>query len=101
MKKIYEAIATYTPGESEFVKWLSFYLQTAFAETARYRTERTRKDPSKSAISLVRTLTDDSDPTIGNIVPDLNAVKAIECVKDKLWHKQPRKESKSVMNKYP
>lgn len=95
------AVATYTPGESEFIKWLSFYLQTAFAEAARYRTEKMRKDPSKSAVSLDRRLTDDSDTTIGDTVPDQNAVEAIEGVEDKLWHEQLRKELECVLNEIP
>lgn len=95
------AVATYTPGESEFVKWLSFYLQTAFAEVAGYRTEKMRKEPSKSAVSLDRRLTDDSDTTIGDTVPDQTAIEAIEGVEDKLWHEQLRNALEDILNEIP
>ena len=95
------AVATYSPSKGEFVKWLSYYLQTAFAETAGYRTEKMRKDPTKCAVSLDRPLADDSDTTMGEIVPDQLAAAAMENIEDNLWHEQLRKVLENVLNEVP
>ena len=95
------AVATYSPGEGEFVKWLSYYLQTAFAEAAGYRTEKMRKDPSKCAVSLDRPIADDSDTTMGEIVPDQLATAAMETIEDNLWHEQLRKALEDILNEIP
>ena len=95
------AVATYKPGEGAFVKWLSFYLQTAFAEAAGYRTEKMKKDPARYAVSLDQPIADDSDTTMGEIVPDQIATAAMESIEDNLWHEQLQKALEDVLNEIP
>lgn len=85
------AVRTYKPGDMVFVKWLSFYLQTAFAEVAGYRTEKMRNDPCKWATSLDMPMGEDGDTTISEIIPDVEAAATMEAVEESLWREQLRK----------
>lgn len=85
------AVRTYKPGEKVFVKWLSFYLQTVFAEVAGYRTEKMRNDPCRWATSLDMPMGEDGDTTISEIIPDVEATATMEAVEESLWREQLRK----------
>lgn len=95
------AVATYSPAEGKFVKWLSFYLKTAFAEAAGYRTGKMRKNPEKCAVSLDRPIADDSDTTLGEVVPDQLSTAAMESIEYNLWHEQLRQALEDVLNEIP
>lgn len=84
------AVRTYKPGDMVFVKWLSFYLQTAFAEVAGYRTEKLRNDPCRWAASLDMPIGEDGDTTISEIIPDAEAAAIMEAVEESLWREQLR-----------
>ena len=82
------AVRTYKPGDMVFVKWLSFYLQTAFAEVAGYRTVKMRNDPCRWATSLDMPMGEDGDTTISEIIPDVEATATMEAVEESLWREQ-------------
>lgn len=92
------AVATYKPGEGAFVKWLSFYLQTAFAEAAGYRTEKMQKEPTKHAVSLDQPIADDSDTTMGEIVPDQIATARMDSIEESVWREQLRQVEQSLID---
>jgi DNA-directed RNA polymerase specialized sigma24 family protein len=85
------AVRTYKPGKMVFVNWLSFYLQTVFAEVAGYRTEKMRNDPCRWATSLDMPMGEDGNTTISEIIQDAEATATMEAVEESLWREQLRK----------
>lgn len=82
------AVKSYKTSDGPFLKWLSYYLKTAFAETAGYRTSKMQNDPMRHALSMDYPIGEDSDNTFGDIVPDPNAGAAMEAIEDDLWNEQ-------------
>lgn len=82
------AVKSYKAGDGPFLKWLSYYLKTAFAETAGYRTTKMQNDPMRYALSMDFPMGEDSDGTFGDVVPDPNAGMPIDAVEEDLWNKQ-------------
>ena len=62
-----EAIKTFSPGESSFLSWLTFYLRKAFREAQGVSTSK--RDPLDMCISLDRPESDESDDTIIESIP--------------------------------
>ena len=82
------AVKSYKAGSSIFVKWLSYYLQTAFAEAVGYRTTKMQNDPMKWALSLDNPIGENGDSTFGEIVPDYGASATMENIEESLWQDQ-------------
>jgi len=82
------AVKSYKAGDGPFLKWLSYYLKTAFAETAGYRTSKMQNDPMRHALSMDYPIGEDSDNTFGEMVPDPNAGAPMDAIEDDLWNEQ-------------
>lgn len=82
------AVKSYKAGDGPFLKWLSYYLKTAFAETAGYRTAKMQNDPMRYALSMDYPIGEDSDNTFGDIVPDPDAGAPMDAIEDGLWNEQ-------------
>ena len=67
-----DALEDWNASEGSFISWYALRLKTAFESAMGLRTQRDRKDPIRSALSLDEPLTDrEGDPfTIADIVPD-------------------------------
>ena len=67
-----DALEDWNASEGSFIGWYALRLKTAFESAMGLRTQRDRKDPIRSALSLDEPLTDrEGDPfTIADIVPD-------------------------------
>lgn len=95
------AVETYR-GEGSFIGWLAFYLKTAFAEAAGYRTQRTKNDPLQNAISLSTPLGNEEDSgTLADVTADPSGEAILESVEERLWRKQLRGAMASVMGELP
>lgn len=82
------AVRSYKTDDGPFLKWLSYYLKTAFAEAAGYRTTKMQNDPMRYALSIDYPMGEDNDNAFGDLVPDLNAGEAMDAIEDDLWNKQ-------------
>lgn len=84
------AVETYDQSqESKFSTWFMFYLKTAFAETAGYRTKAGRKEPLNNALSMDKPLSDEADSDLfGDYIPDPQATAGMQSVEEKYWHEQ-------------
>ncbi len=61
------AVKTFSPGESSFISWLTYYLKIAFNEGQGISTSK--RDPLDMCISLDRPESDESDDTIIESIP--------------------------------
>lgn len=80
-----DAVDSFRPESGSFLTWYNLRLKSAFTETAGLRTQRERKDPMRSAISLDAPLADDAGNsfTIADIVPDPAAQAALDDVAER------------------
>lgn len=80
-----KAVESYDPAAGmSFIGWLAFYLKTAFADAAGYRTPRARKDPLQAAASLDAPLSSDTeDIAIGDVIQDPTADIAMGAVEER------------------
>ena len=84
-----DAVQSYDPDKGgSFIGWLAFYLKSAFAEAAGYRTERQRRDPVNVAKSLDEPTTEDKKSTLADIIPD--PTDACEATEDSIYQQQLR-----------
>lgn len=95
------AVDSYKPESGQFSTWLYYYLQSAFAETAGYRTAKMQKDPMKWAVSLDKPIGDDGDTTAGELVPDHSAAATLESVEESLWREQLREAEIRLLDDLP
>lgn len=80
------AVKTYSGGEGAFSTWLMYYLQTAFAETSGYRTERQKSDPLRHCLSLDAPLGDDADgDTVADLQSDPGSTAPFESVEQQMY----------------
>lgn len=81
------ALKTYKPECCSFSTWLMYYLQSAFADTAGYRTNQGREQ--NRADSLDRPLTNDENSSpMGDFIPDHTAAAALESIEEREYQKQ-------------
>lgn len=81
------ALETYKPECGVFSSWLMYYLQTAFADTAGYRTKQGRIE--NKADSLDRPLgNDEYSQPMGDFIPDHTAAAAIESIEEQEYQEQ-------------
>lgn len=90
-----------TAGRS-FVSWLSLSLRTAFAEAGGYRSQKQSKDPLHLAGSLDMPIADSEDAaTLGDIIPDPQALQALEQVEHQMYLDQLHAALERVMAALP
>lgn len=95
------AVKSYKAGDGPFLKWLSYYLKTAFAETAGYRTSKMQNDPMRYALSMDHPIGEDGDSTFGEIVPDPDAAATMDIIEDGLWHEQLHAALETALDAIP
>lgn len=76
-----DALGSWKPDGGSFVGWYAMRLKTAFAAVYGQRTEKQRRDPLQSAISLETPLEDSNEElTVADTVPDPAAELAFDDV---------------------
>ena len=78
-----DALGSWKPDSGSFIGWYAMRLKTAFAAVYGQRTEKQRRDPLQSAISLETPLEDSNEElTVADTVPDPAAELAFDEVSD-------------------
>lgn len=96
------AIDTYNPESGAFTTWLMFYLKKAFAEITGIRTQKSRNDPLRNAVSLSSPIGDDEDSSeLIDFVPDPNGKEAMESVEERIWYEQMREAVAAALEEIP
>ena len=81
------ALETYKAECGAFSSWLMYHLQTAFADTAGYRTKQGRIE--NKADSLDRPLGNDEDSQpVGDFIPDHTAAAALDSIEERAYQEQ-------------
>lgn len=76
-----DALGSWKPDGGSFIGWYAMRLKTAFAAVYGQRTEKQRRDPLQSAISLETPLEDSNEElTVADTVPDPAAELAFDDV---------------------
>ena len=77
---VIDALEGWEPDKGAFITWYGLRLKSAFAEAAGQRTQRDKRDPLQSCVSLDMPLTDrEGDPMfLGDVLPDPAAEQDIE-----------------------
>lgn len=97
-----KAVETYRPGSMAFSTWYMYYLRTAFAETAGYRTTMQKREPLNAALSLNAPISDDGGgDTFEDLVADTGAVISLEAVEEKIWRHQLHDTLESALSDLP
>lgn len=97
-----EAVKTYSETGAKFTTWLGYYLKTAFAETAGYRTVKQKKDPSRFSASLSAPVNDeDEDADLSDFMADPHAEEAYKEVENQIWMEQLRSTVHDVLDDMP
>ena len=94
------AVETYKPGSAKFTTWFGYYLQTVFAESAGYRTQKGKKDPMKSAFSLDNSVSD-ADGQLSDVVPDPNGQLPLQEIEEQEFQKQLQKAVEEALAAIP
>ena len=78
-----DALGSWKPDGGSFIGWYAMRIKTAFAAVYGQRTEKQRRDPLQSAISLETPLEDSNEElTVADTVPDPAAELAFDEVSD-------------------
>lgn len=98
-----DAVESYDPAAgSAFSTWFGFYLKTAFAEAAGYRTQKGRKEPLNNSISLDTPLTDDADSDdLIDVIADPAGLRWRDSLEESIWRKQLQEAVESAMSTVP
>lgn len=77
---VIDALEGWEPDKGAFITWYGLRLKSAFAEAVGQRTQRDKRDPLQSCVSLDMPLTDrEGDPLfLGDVLPDPAAEQDIE-----------------------
>ena len=96
------AVETYKPENGAFSTWLTCHLKNTFADVTGYRTQRGQNEPLNNALSLDKTVDDESDGTpFGEMVPDPKAAAAMLSIEDRLWQEQLREALEAALAELP
>ena len=95
------AVKSYKVSDGPFLKWMSYYLKTAFADAAGYRTSKMQNDPMRYAFSMDYPMGEDDDSTFGEIVPDSDAAAMMDTIEDGLWHEQLHAALETALDAIP
>lgn len=91
------AVETWNPETCAFTTFLTYRLKTTFAATLGMRTEKTRREPLNSAVSLdLPTAGADEDCTLADLITDESAQLAFENVEQEDLHKAIRSAVQSL-----
>lgn len=82
------AVKSYKAENGLFLPWLDYYLKTAFAETAGYRTSKMQHDPLRYALSMDCPIGEDYEATLGDTLTDPNATAQIENTEQSMWNEE-------------
>lgn len=83
------AVESYNPGNGAFSTWFVYYLKTAFAEAAGYRTRRRQNEPLNNSQSLDKPLGEEKDSAVfGDLIPDRKAAATMAAIEERLWREQ-------------
>ena len=94
------ALETYRPECGAFSSWLMLHLQSAFADTAGYRTKQGRAE--NRADSLDRPLTNEEGSCpLGDFIPDHTATAALESIDEREYREQLRKALEAALEAIP
>ena len=97
-----EAVSTYKADSGSFSTWFMFYLKSAFAKAAGYRTQRENMEPLNNSLSLDMPMTDEADSALLiDFVPDQRAEAVMDAVEEKVWREQLSEAVGSVMQNLP
>jgi len=97
-----EAVESYRPENGVFSAWFMYYLKTAFAEVTGYRTKTGREERLDHAVSLDKTVGDESDGAIfGDLVPDPKAAATLEGVEEAIYQQQLHAAMETVLRELP
>lgn len=98
-----EAVNTYTPEQGKsFIGWFAFYLKSAFAEAAGYRTRKGKHDPLRRAVSLYEAVGgEDDDVTIEDYISDPAASEAFENAEERIYTEQLHKALEGILETIP
>lgn len=95
------AVKTYSSEEGAFSTWLMYYLQTAFAETSGYHTERQKSDPLRHCISLDAPLGDEDGDTVADLQPDSGSTAPFESVEQQMYLARLREVLDKALSELP
>ena len=86
-----------------FLSWLDVHLKREFAICGGWRTDRARKDPLNSALSLNAPLVneEDNDATLGDYLPDPDGLQAFEDVEQEDWNFQLHHALETAIDEIP
>ena len=94
-----DAVGTYNQERGAFHTWMMFYVKSAFAKATGFRTQRAKKDPMQTAMSLSSPVGDDEDNgELIDLIPDPNSKRAMERVEEQIWNKQLHKVFEDVFS---
>ena len=79
------AVKTFSHESGSFANWLMYYLQSAFAETAGYRTEKQKNAPLRGCISLDAPLGEEDGDTVADLQPDQGSTILFEFVEQQMY----------------
>lgn len=97
-----DAVTTYKPDSGKFTTWLDYYLKSAFAVAAGYRTKRMRLDPLHTAASLNAPLSDDGDcDQLIDVVTDPVGMIPQQKVEEVIYTQQLHDALEKVLSKLP
>ena len=97
-----DAVASYDPAGGAFSTWFMFYLKSAFAEAAGYRTKKGQKDPLNHALSLDKPIGDDGDSvTFEDVIADPAAAATLEEIENGIWRSQLHNTLESALAALP
>lgn len=81
-----EAVEDYNRDRGCFLTWFGFFLKTAFAEEAGYRTQHQRRDPLRWSASLDAPIPGAEDLLLSDMVPD--PADSIGDVEEAVWREE-------------
>lgn len=103
-----EAVRTYNPEAGAFSTWLYQHIRREFTEAAGQHTQRQKRDPLQTAVSLDIPLDEEDGSTLGELIPDPTAEAAIlevaerdrgECIRAILGE-LPADQRRAVIDRY-
>ena len=81
-----DAVKGYSEDKGKFLTWFGFFLKTAFAEEAGYRTQHQRRDPLRWSASLDAPIPGAEDLLLSDMVPD--PADSIGDVEEAVWREE-------------
>ena len=95
------ALKTYGAEKPSFLNWFMYYLRTAFAQTAGYRTKRQCNDPLQSYVSLHTPIGDDEDLTLEDLQADPESFVPFEEAEERIDRERLRKVLDEMLEELP